>query len=52
MEVLAGLAMNDGMDTFIFWPKEAPGEQLRRFAEEIVPAVRATVERERLGQPR
>jgi alkanesulfonate monooxygenase SsuD/methylene tetrahydromethanopterin reductase-like flavin-dependent oxidoreductase (luciferase family) len=52
VEVLAGLALNDGLDTFIFWPREAPGEQLRRFAEDVVPGVRATVERERTGRPR
>ena len=52
VEVLAGLALNDGLDTFIFWPREAPGEQLRLFAEEVAPGVRATVERERTGQPR
>jgi alkanesulfonate monooxygenase SsuD/methylene tetrahydromethanopterin reductase-like flavin-dependent oxidoreductase (luciferase family) len=52
VEVLSGLALNDGMDTFVFWPKDAPGEQLRRFAAEIVPQVRASVERERTGRSR
>jgi hypothetical protein len=47
--LLAVLALNDGLDTFIFWPREAPGEQLRRFAEDVAPVVRATVERERTG---
>jgi alkanesulfonate monooxygenase SsuD/methylene tetrahydromethanopterin reductase-like flavin-dependent oxidoreductase (luciferase family) len=51
VETLAGLALNDGLDTFIFWPREAPGEQLRRFAEEVAPGVRALVERERTSQP-
>ena len=50
--MLAGLALNDGLDTFIVWPRETPEEQLRRFAEDVAPGVRATVERERTGQPR
>ena len=47
VEALASLALNDGIDTFVFWPREAPEEQLRRFAEEVVPLVRATVDRAR-----
>lgn len=46
-EALADLALRHGMDTFIFWPREAPLEQLRRFADDVAPRVRALVNRER-----
>ena len=39
VEELTGLTVNYGFDTFIFWG-EGQG-QLQRFAEEVVPAVRA-----------
>jgi hypothetical protein len=29
------------MDAFVFWAAQEPAAQLRRFAEEVVPAVRA-----------
>jgi alkanesulfonate monooxygenase SsuD/methylene tetrahydromethanopterin reductase-like flavin-dependent oxidoreductase (luciferase family) len=38
---LTDLAMNYGFDTFIFWGEGE--EQLRKFAEEVVPAARAQV---------
>jgi alkanesulfonate monooxygenase SsuD/methylene tetrahydromethanopterin reductase-like flavin-dependent oxidoreductase (luciferase family) len=38
---LTGLAVEQGFDTFVLWA-DAP-DQLRRFAEEVVPAVRAQV---------
>jgi alkanesulfonate monooxygenase SsuD/methylene tetrahydromethanopterin reductase-like flavin-dependent oxidoreductase (luciferase family) len=40
IETLTGFARDLGFDTFIFWPDEEPLDQLRRFAEEVVPAVR------------
>lgn len=40
VDELTGLAREHRMDTFVFWPSESPGEQLRRFAEEVVPRVR------------
>ena len=37
-----------GMDTFVFWPSVGDEEQqIRLFAEEVVPAVRAQVAAER-----
>jgi alkanesulfonate monooxygenase SsuD/methylene tetrahydromethanopterin reductase-like flavin-dependent oxidoreductase (luciferase family) len=45
---LTDLAVGHGFDTFMFWA-EQPG-QLARFAEEVVPAVRAQVAAER-GRP-
>jgi alkanesulfonate monooxygenase SsuD/methylene tetrahydromethanopterin reductase-like flavin-dependent oxidoreductase (luciferase family) len=45
VEELAALALGQGFDTFVFWA-EGPG-QLARFAEEVVPAVRALVAEER-----
>jgi alkanesulfonate monooxygenase SsuD/methylene tetrahydromethanopterin reductase-like flavin-dependent oxidoreductase (luciferase family) len=45
---LTDLAAGHGFDTFMFWA-EQPG-QLARFAEEVVPAVRAQVAAER-GRP-
>lgn len=45
VDALTNLALTYGFDTFIFW---AEGEgQLPRFAEEVVPAVRAQVAAER-----
>jgi hypothetical protein len=42
---LTDLAINYGFDTLVFWGE---GErQLQRFAEEVVPAVRAQVRAER-----
>ncbi len=43
VDELARVAVDQRMDAFILWPSEAPTEQLRRFAEEIAPAVRDAV---------
>lgn len=39
-QTLAGWARELRFDTFVFWPAMAEREQLRRFAEEVVPRVR------------
>jgi alkanesulfonate monooxygenase SsuD/methylene tetrahydromethanopterin reductase-like flavin-dependent oxidoreductase (luciferase family) len=41
IETLTGFARELGFDTFIFWPADEPLRQLERFAEEVVPALRA-----------
>jgi alkanesulfonate monooxygenase SsuD/methylene tetrahydromethanopterin reductase-like flavin-dependent oxidoreductase (luciferase family) len=41
LEKLAGFARELGFDTFVFWPSEDPLAQLERFAEEVVPGLRA-----------
>jgi alkanesulfonate monooxygenase SsuD/methylene tetrahydromethanopterin reductase-like flavin-dependent oxidoreductase (luciferase family) len=41
---LTPLVVEHGMDTFIFGPVEDPVRQVRRFAEEVVPAVRELVQ--------
>jgi alkanesulfonate monooxygenase SsuD/methylene tetrahydromethanopterin reductase-like flavin-dependent oxidoreductase (luciferase family) len=41
VETLAGFARDLGFDTFIFWPTDDPLEQLDRFAQEVVPSLRA-----------
>jgi alkanesulfonate monooxygenase SsuD/methylene tetrahydromethanopterin reductase-like flavin-dependent oxidoreductase (luciferase family) len=52
VDTLSDLAVRHGMDTFIFWPREAPVQQLRLFAEEVSPRVRALVSRERSSRAR
>jgi hypothetical protein len=47
VDELTELAIEQGFDTFVLWA-EGP-EQLERFAEEVVPAVRAQVAAERSG---
>ena len=47
VETLTGFALELGFDTFVFWPSEDELRQLERFATEVVPAVRAEVERAR-----
>ncbi|MBE8477436.1 LLM class flavin-dependent oxidoreductase [Streptomyces justiciae] len=44
-ETLSEWAVELGFDTFVFWPAADPEEQTRRFAREVVPAVRAEVQR-------
>jgi alkanesulfonate monooxygenase SsuD/methylene tetrahydromethanopterin reductase-like flavin-dependent oxidoreductase (luciferase family) len=44
---ITDLAVGSGMDTFILWAEGDQDTQLRRFAEEIVPAVRERVATER-----
>ena len=51
-DTLTDLAVRHGMDTFICWPREAPLEQLRLFAEDGAPRVRAMVNREHGSQAR
>lgn len=48
VDELTRLAVDLGMDAFIFWPASDPTAQLRRFAEEVAPAVRDSVTRSRL----
>ncbi len=48
IEQLTGLAVDHGIDTFIFWPDGALIDQLRRFAE-LTEEVRQSVARERVG---
>jgi alkanesulfonate monooxygenase SsuD/methylene tetrahydromethanopterin reductase-like flavin-dependent oxidoreductase (luciferase family) len=40
VETLTGFAVELGFDTFVFWPADEPLEQLERFAQEVVPALR------------
>ena len=47
IDALSEFALDHGLDTFVFWPSEEPGEQLERFAADVVPGVRETVERDR-----
>jgi alkanesulfonate monooxygenase SsuD/methylene tetrahydromethanopterin reductase-like flavin-dependent oxidoreductase (luciferase family) len=50
IEELTRLAVELGMDAFVLWPRSDPTAQLRRFAEEVVPAVRREVATTR-GRP-
>ena len=43
VETLTGLALEHGMDTFIFWPSEDHERQAEIFATEVAPAVREAV---------
>src|SRR3712207_682846 len=47
VEELTRLALELGMDTFIYWPSEDHVRQIETFANEVVPAVREAVEGER-----
>jgi hypothetical protein len=48
VETLLSYYHEVGMDTFVFWPSAGDEEQqIRLFAEEVVPAVRAQVAAER-----
>jgi alkanesulfonate monooxygenase SsuD/methylene tetrahydromethanopterin reductase-like flavin-dependent oxidoreductase (luciferase family) len=51
VDELTSLAVDSGMDTFIFGPGENPVRQVRRFADEVVPAVREAVAAHRRGGP-
>jgi hypothetical protein len=46
-EQLSSFALENGMDTFIFWPSEDHERQVETFGQEVVPAVRDVVEKER-----
>lgn len=43
VEELTRLAVEVGMDTFVYWPADDRLNQLQRFAAEVAPAVRAQV---------
>lgn len=43
VDELTGLALEMGVDTFVFGPAESPETQLRRFATEVAPRVRENV---------
>jgi alkanesulfonate monooxygenase SsuD/methylene tetrahydromethanopterin reductase-like flavin-dependent oxidoreductase (luciferase family) len=43
VEELTGLAVEVGMDTFIYWPADDRLRQIERFAAEVVPAVQEQV---------
>ena len=47
VEDLTRFTVDHGMDTYVLWPQGDPDEQLHRFAEEVAPAVRAEVGRQR-----
>jgi hypothetical protein len=51
VETLTDFALELGFDTFVFWPAGDPVDQLSRFAEEVVPAVRAAVAAARTSGP-
>ena len=42
---LASYATEIGIDSFVFWPPDGDADQLRRFADEVSPAVREAVGR-------
>ncbi|CAA9498235.1 MAG: luciferase-like protein [uncultured Rubrobacteraceae bacterium] len=44
---LSRFALESGMDTFIYWPSEDHERQVELFANDVVPAVREAVEKER-----
>jgi hypothetical protein len=46
-EVLVEWALEFRFDAFVFWPAEDPERQVRRFGEEVVPAVKEAVATER-----
>ena len=47
VDELTKLSIEEGMDSYILWPTEADESQLQRFAQEVVPQVRARVEQHR-----
>ena len=47
VDELTELAVEHGMDTFVFGPSADPAPQLQRFAAEVAPAVREQVARHR-----
>jgi alkanesulfonate monooxygenase SsuD/methylene tetrahydromethanopterin reductase-like flavin-dependent oxidoreductase (luciferase family) len=49
-EQLSSFALENGMDTFIFWPSEDHERQIETFGQEVVPAVGDIVEKERWRQ--
>jgi hypothetical protein len=50
-EQLSRFALENGVDTFIFWPSEDHERQVETFGQEVVvPAVKDVVEKERARQ--
>ena len=47
IDALTDWALDLGLDTFVFWPKNAPLAQLEVFANEVVPGVRQRVSERR-----
>jgi alkanesulfonate monooxygenase SsuD/methylene tetrahydromethanopterin reductase-like flavin-dependent oxidoreductase (luciferase family) len=47
IDALTDWALDLGLDTFVFWPKNAPLAQLEVFAKEVVPGVRQRVSEHR-----
>ena len=47
VDELTSLAVDHGMDTFVFGPADDPLQQIPRFADEVAPAVRDAVARHR-----
>ena len=47
VETLTEFALELGFDTFVFWPVSDPLDQVERFANEVVPAVRSAVSERR-----
>jgi alkanesulfonate monooxygenase SsuD/methylene tetrahydromethanopterin reductase-like flavin-dependent oxidoreductase (luciferase family) len=44
VDTLTGWGTDLGVDTFVFWPRDAGTEQIERFAVDVVPLVREAVE--------
>lgn len=44
VDTLTEWALELGFDSFVFWPAASPVAQARRFADEVVPAVRARLQ--------
>ena len=49
VDELTSLAVEFGMDAFVFWPATDPSLQLRRFAEDVAPSVREAIAAARSG---
>jgi hypothetical protein len=49
VDQLTELTLEYGMDTYVVWPSEQTEQQIRRFGEEVAPAVRDAVAAERAG---
>jgi hypothetical protein len=47
VETLTTFVLENGMDTFVFWPSEDHERQTEIFANEVVPAVREAVRKGR-----
>jgi alkanesulfonate monooxygenase SsuD/methylene tetrahydromethanopterin reductase-like flavin-dependent oxidoreductase (luciferase family) len=47
VETLTEFALEQGMDTFVFWPSGNHEQQVEVFATEVVPAVKEAVRSER-----